>query len=77
MNLGPTELLILLVLFLVWGIIDAAVRPDSAWAAAGQSKLVWVVVQMFLWVVGSAVHRHPAQAEGGGVGARGGVLCGG
>lgn len=58
MNFGPTELLILLVLFLVpvWGIIDAAIRPDSAWAAAGQSKLAWILVQVFLWVVGSAVY---------------------
>jgi hypothetical protein len=58
MIFGPAELLILLVLFLlpVWGIIDAAIRPDSAWAAVGQSKLVWVVVQIFLWVIGSAVY---------------------
>lgn len=58
MNLGPTELLILLVLFVlpVWGIIDAAIRSDSAWTAAGQSKLVWVLVQVFLWVLGSAVY---------------------
>lgn len=58
MALGPTELLILLVLFVlpVWGIIDAAIRPDAAWAAAGQSKVVWVLVQIFLWVIGSAVY---------------------
>jgi len=60
-NLGLVELLVLLVVlgflvFPVWGIIDAAIRPDAAWAAAGQSKVVWVLVQIFLWVIGSAVY---------------------
>jgi hypothetical protein len=57
MSLGPMELLFFVVLFLpVWGIIDAAVRPDSAWAAAGQSKVVWVLVQIFLSILGTAVY---------------------
>jgi hypothetical protein len=57
-GLGSTELLILLFLIVVpvWGIIDAAMRPDSAWAAAGQNKVVWVLVQIFLGILGSAVY---------------------
>jgi len=57
--MGALELLILLLLFGVlpiWGIIDAAMRPDSVWLAAGQSKIVWVLVQVFLWTIGAAVY---------------------
>ena len=48
-GLGPVELVVLVVLvpllvLPVWAIIDAIVRPDSQWAAADQSKTLWVVV---------------------------------
>jgi nitrate/nitrite transporter NarK len=61
MALGPVELLILaFILFTfvlpVWGIIDAAVRPDAVWAAAGQNKIVWVLVQVFLWTLGAVIY---------------------
>jgi hypothetical protein len=60
-GLGAPEVIIfVLVLFImglpVWGIVDAAIRPDSVWAAAGQSKIVWVIVQLFLWTVGALVY---------------------
>lgn len=54
--------LILLILILVlvglpiWGIIDAAVRPNTQWQAADQSKVVWVVVQIFLGILGAAAY---------------------
>ncbi len=59
-NVGPAELLIVLVLLLVplgislWGILDAAARSDGAWQQAGQSKILWIslqVVGIFLFVV--------------------------
>jgi predicted membrane channel-forming protein YqfA (hemolysin III family) len=58
---GPELLIILLVLFFVvvvpvWGIVDAAVRPDSEWQRAEQSKIVWVLVQVFLWTIGAVVY---------------------
>ena len=28
----------------VWALIDAAVRPESAFRAAGQSKVLWIVL---------------------------------
>ena len=61
MSIGPVELLVLLVMLAifvlpVWGIVDAAMRPDSAWAAAGQSKVAWILVQVFLWTLGAAVY---------------------
>lgn len=51
MNLGGPELLIILVVFVLtglplvmWGIIDAASRPDWAWQQAGQTKLLWILL---------------------------------
>lgn len=29
----------------VWGIVDAATRPEQAWLAAGQNKTLWIVLQ--------------------------------
>lgn len=47
MNLGPFELLILLVFvsFLalpVWAIVDALRASDAEWAAIGQQRTLWV-----------------------------------
>ena len=52
MGLGPAELVFLAfilfnLIFPIWGIIDAAIRPDTVWAATGQNKIVWVLVQVF------------------------------
>lgn len=53
MNLGGPELLILLavvpalmvsVALPLWAIVDAATRPDWAWTAAGQSKVLWIIL---------------------------------
>jgi hypothetical protein len=50
--------LLVIVLWLVplgltaWGVLDAALRPDSAWKAADQSKPVWVLIQILLLGVG-------------------------
>jgi hypothetical protein len=48
-DLGVPELLIILLLVVpvalpIWAVIDAAVRPDTAWAATGQNKILWVVL---------------------------------
>lgn len=47
---GPAEVVIILVIavlpIVIWivGLADALRRPDTAWAATGQSKLTWVLV---------------------------------
>lgn len=47
-GLGPTELLVLLLVVGVplAGAIDAAQKPDSAFKAAGQSRTLWIVLQI-------------------------------
>ena len=61
MSLGGIEILVVgLVFFLpflviLWGIIDAATRPDWAWVSAGQNKTLWVALQaigVFFCLVG-------------------------
>ncbi len=59
MNIGLGELLILsavLWILPIVGIIDAALRPDDVWARANQNKLVWIVVQIFLSVIGTLAY---------------------
>ena len=58
MSLGPAEILLLVVAVAlpVWGIVDAGTRPNSSWAAADQSKVVWGLVQILLWGLGSLVY---------------------
>jgi hypothetical protein len=60
-GLGAPELLIILfilgtMVLPIWGIIDAAVRPDPAWTAIGQSKIVWILVMVFLWTLGAILY---------------------
>lgn len=59
MNIGLGELLILsavLWILPIVGIIDAALRPDDVWARAIQNKLVWIIVQIFLSVLGTLAY---------------------
>ena len=48
MNLGPTELVILLVFFVpliaipIWAVVDALQGTDAQWAAVGQQRTLWV-----------------------------------
>jgi hypothetical protein len=56
-NIGALELaLLVLVALPIWGIIDAAVLPDSDWEAASQNKVVWVLVMLFLSILGTIVY---------------------
>jgi hypothetical protein len=48
-SLGPIELAVVAFLLAclvlpIWAIVDAVVRTESAWAAAGQNKTLWVVL---------------------------------
>lgn len=63
-SVGPAEGLILLVLLIpfgivVWGVVDAASHPRSQWDQVGQSKVLWIVLQVggvvLMLVVGLAL----------------------
>ena len=41
---------------LIWAVIDAATKPDSAWAAADQSKIVWILVALFVPIAGALAY---------------------
>jgi hypothetical protein len=51
------DFLFLIVLFVVglvipvWAIVDAASRPSGAFAAAGSSKPMWIVLMVIGWLV--------------------------
>jgi hypothetical protein len=59
MNLGPSELTVVLAIFLillglvgfVWALVDIANRPDAQWEAVAQSKNFWLAALLVSWVV--------------------------
>ncbi len=61
MGIGIVELLVFVfaLAFLVlpvWTAIDAALKPDLAWKAIGQNKVVWVLVNLFTSIIGPLVY---------------------
>ena len=53
MNVGPAEFVVILLLAVlavapivlgVWAIVDAANKPDAAWAAIGKSRATWIAL---------------------------------
>jgi hypothetical protein len=53
---GAPELFVILIVCLIpvgflWGIIDAAMRPDWAFKAARQSKGLWIGLIVGTWVI--------------------------
>jgi len=60
--IGPVELVFILValgatvVLPIWGLVDAAMRPDAVWAASGQSKVVWLILQVLLWTLGAVIY---------------------
>lgn len=51
-------ILIWLVAIAVWvyGLVDAARRPDSEYQAVGSSKVLWIVLIVVLGVIGSLIY---------------------
>lgn len=55
LRIGPTEVLVLSlsggllissVVLTIRGVLDAAKRPDVAWAKAGRNKTLWIVLMI-------------------------------
>jgi len=61
MGLGAPEILILLMMLAlfvipIWGIVDAAMRPTEVWTATGQNKVLWIVLQFVLGLLGAIIY---------------------
>jgi hypothetical protein len=42
--LGVMILVLAAVVVMIWGIVDAAMRPEAAWTRAGQNKVLWIIL---------------------------------
>ncbi len=40
----------------IWGLVDAATRPDWLYQRTGSSKVLWVILIVVLGIVGSAIY---------------------
>lgn len=47
----------------IWALVDALGRPDSTWEEIGHSKLVWIIVLIFLGFVGGLVYFLTARRQ--------------
>ena len=61
MNVGAPELIIIVIMLAfavipIWGLIDAATRPAGVWNAAGQSKVLWIILQFVLGILGALIY---------------------
>ena len=43
-------------MFWIWSLVDAIQRPDADWEQAGQNKLVWILVLIFIGFIGSIIY---------------------
>lgn len=47
----------------IWALVDALGNPDSAYAATGQSKILWVLVIVFLHALGALLYLAIARPQ--------------
>ena len=63
-NMGAPEILAIISLLILvaipalflWALVDALRHPDDAWSAIGQTKIVWVLVIIFLPLLGALLY---------------------
>lgn len=49
--------------FWVWSLVDAIQRPDPEWERAGQNKLIWILVLIFVGFIGSFIYLVVARPQ--------------
>lgn len=49
--------------FWVWSLVDAIQRPDADWEQAGQNKLIWILVIIFVGFIGSFIYLLVARPQ--------------
>ena len=47
----------------IWSLVDAIQRPDPEWEEAGQNKLVWILVLIFVGFIGSIIYLLVARPQ--------------
>lgn len=54
----PLFLVLALVIpgLMIWALIDLMSRPSSDWEGAGQDKLIWAVVVIFVGLIGPILY---------------------
>ena len=54
--LGLEGLLLMVMVFTIWALVDVLRRPKAEWQRAGQSQLVWTLVVIFVGFIGPIVY---------------------
>ena len=49
--------------FWVWSLVDGLKRPDAEWERAGQNKLIWILVLIFVGPIGSFIYLAVARPQ--------------
>ena len=47
--------------FWVWSLVDAIQRSDAEWEQAGQNKLIWILILIFLGFLGALIYLFVAR----------------
>ena len=47
----------------VWTLVDAVQRSDADWEQAGQNRLVWILILIFLGFIGSLLYLFAARPQ--------------
>jgi hypothetical protein len=47
----------------IWALVDAVQRSDADWEQAGQNKLVWILILIFLGLIGSLIYLFVARPQ--------------
>ena len=53
---GMEGLLLTVMAFTIWALLDVLRRPTAEWQRAGQSQLVWTLVVIFVGLIGPLVY---------------------
>lgn len=68
MDIGLLGILVFLMalplfIFHIWALIDVLRTPQTVWAAAGQSQVLWGIVVLFLSLIGPILYLVIARPQ--------------
>lgn len=47
----------------IWALVNSLSKPDAVWEAAGQNKIVWLLVIIFLGFIGAILYALIAKPQ--------------